>query len=263
MNLRISGSYIELCTKASIRAGRHARKRKEDTNIDKKDDDTYVTEADKECEDIIRKILSRETEIPIVGEEKGRNSVEKDTYWLVDPIDGTQNYAYKQPLYGSSITLIKDNTPYLCSFYMPEMDYLFYGKKDEGAYLNQDKLSVSNETDINNSYLNLSGYNMPGNISELSKELNNWIQTFSCAIQSESWVSAGWNDVFICDELRPWDLSTGTLLVREAGGVVERIDSPKNDWEYLSHGGIIMGNKEIVKDSKTKIPQELINRMTQ
>lgn len=255
--LEISDDLLLECVNAAVKGANIAEEEKFTTDKSKKDDNTFVTEADKRAEKKIREELNENTDYSIVGEEHGGN-LDSDSYWLVDPIDGTQNYAYKQPLYGTAVALIEDDNPVLGCFYMPELEYLFYAKEDNGAYLNNDKIHVSELEDLTESYITLTGYNIPQNMTPILENINRWGQSFSCALQSECWVANGWNDVCVAGKLHPWDLGTGTIMVREAGGVVKTLDGD-DKWSSIKNGGTIMGNKNLVDLIIEELPEEIKN----
>jgi len=180
----------------------------------------------------------------------------------VDPIDGTQNYVYNQPLYGISICLVKNQEPYIGVFYMPELEYCFTAELENGAFLNNEPLSVSNQTELLETYCVTRGHNSSVTHSEIASMNRGWSQRFSCALQAEAWLSAGWLDYGVFGPIYPWDFATGVLLVREAGGYVTHIKSNKTDWNNLMNGCLIMANSpELAETVQSRLSDETISKL--
>jgi len=255
-NLQIEDARLETAVVAAKRAGQRASSVKHTTNTDEKGNGTIVTEADREAESTIRDELKNSYEYPILGEEFGGDIENTDTYWVVDPIDGTRNFANKQPLYGTAIALVEDGEPTVGVFYMPELDNLFYAVDGKGAYRNQTKITVSEETDFSNAYYTISGIGRTKLHPHVS-QLNRWIQQLGCALMSESWIASGWADVGVFGAFGPWDVAVGVILIREADGVVKTISSHSTDWEEIKDGRIVLGNEELVDSVLTQLPNEV------
>jgi len=119
-----------------------------DTEILKeyKEDDTPVTKADREAEDVIKKIIyDNFPEHSIIGEETGHTKKQESYTWHIDPLDGTRNFANGIPFFGVSIALAKDSDLIVGVVYNPVTQSLFYAEKNKGAYLNDKKIFVSKE----------------------------------------------------------------------------------------------------------------------
>jgi myo-inositol-1(or 4)-monophosphatase len=249
-SVEINDELLDIAVGSAVYGGLYAEDKIESVSNERKSDNSFVTEADKQIESQIRENLETRTPFPVLGEEYGSDTPESDSYWAVDPIDGTQNYAYQQPLYATSVGLIMDNEPVIGVIYFPELEYLFYAKQGEGAYRNATPLKVQTTdksyTDI---YSSVTGLNSEQVYTPICNELNDWIQTFSCAVQSHSWTAAGWSDICITGRIYPWDLAAGVLLIREAGGTVQSIQGGSTDWNQLLTGGSIGGPEEFVEYS--------------
>jgi fructose-1,6-bisphosphatase/inositol monophosphatase family enzyme len=120
-NIQISDERLDIAVMAAERAGDAASSVKNTTTQERKGNDTIVTEADKESEEIVREVLNENSTYPILGEEQGGDVKNEDTYWVVDPIDGTKNFSYQQPIYGNGVALVEDNEPVIGVFYMPDI----------------------------------------------------------------------------------------------------------------------------------------------
>jgi fructose-1,6-bisphosphatase/inositol monophosphatase family enzyme len=264
-NLQIDDNRLETVAKSAIVAGDTTVEVKNTTEKERKNNGTIVTEADREAEEIIRERLMDSYEYPILGEEFGGDIEKKDTYWVIDPIDGTHNFANQQPLYGTAIALVKDNEPTLGVFYMPELNYLFYAVKGEGAYRNNERLQVGNQLSVNEAYYSISGIGRTKLHSHVSK-INRWVQQLGSAVMAESWIASGWSDVGVFGALGPWDIATGTVLVRESGGIVKSIlGENSEDWSNIMEGRIVLGNERLVNnvlDSLSSDTEEIVKEAT-
>lgn len=256
-NLQISDERLDIAVKAAERAGNAARSVKHTTTQERKANDTIVTEADREAETIVREILTEESGLPILGEEHGGEVGEADSYWVVDPIDGTNNFSYEQPIYGSAVALVEENEPVLGVFYMPELDYLFYAVNGEGAYRNDEQLEVTEMEEFGQASVTISGKGREDFYDGLT-DVNSWVQILGCAVACESWVASGWSDCAVFGALAPWDMAVGVVLIREAGGVMRTVDGGDEDWESLKEGRVVMGNESIVNRVRSQLPRESV-----
>ncbi len=164
-----------------------------------------------------------------LAEESGSTGMNKPDVvrWVIDPLDGTVNFAHSLPIFSISIAA-ELNRELLCGvIYHPILDELFVAKKGMGATLNGRKISVSSNSDINSAFL-VTGfpYNVdrnPGHCVEhfvgiIRKGIP--IRRLGSAALDLAYVAAGRFDGFWEIELNPWDVAAGVLLVREAGGKV-------------------------------------------
>lgn len=243
--MEINDSLLQELEDIAKEAGYTAMNMKENINETTKENNTPLTEADKKTEKIIRKKLENKTDYPVIGEEFGGDYNEKNS-WIVDPIDGTKNYASGQPFYGTAIALVnKYDGPKLALFYMPELDNLYYAKENKGSYMNNSKISISKEKPTEKAYYVLSGKGRNTITEEVSK-YNEWIQQLGCALMSEALVASGQSDIGIFCALAPWDMAVGKLLVEEAGGVMKNINSESKRWDEVKNGKCIFGNEKTV-----------------
>lgn len=257
--LQIDDERLEDVVRTIREAGNRVATVKENVDSERKTDGSIVTEADREAENIIREDLKNSYAYPVLGEESGGNIDESDTYWVVDPIDGTRNFSNYQPLYGTSISLIEDGEPYLGVFYMPELDYIFYAVDGEGAYRNEEQIQVSSGVSTDEAYYCISGIGRTEIHSDVS-QLNRWVQQLGCAIMGESWVASGWCDIGVFGALGPWDIATGVVLVREAGGTAKCILSDNStNWDDMMNGKVLLGDEELVNEFLEEIPATAFN----
>lgn len=253
IDLCIQDSRLQFLVESAVEAGDLAESLKTNASQERKANGTIVTEADQKAEDSIRDAINSFSDYHIVGEEDGGEITDADTYWVIDPIDGTRNFSYQQPFYGTAIAFVEDNEPTAGVFYMPELDNVFYACEDKGAYRNRTKLSVTDKKTISDSYVILSGKGrteiQPG-VSELTKQN----QQLGSAVMGEGWISSGWADVGVYGALAPWDMAVGQILVKEAGGVMKEISTTNQMWDSVAEGKVVFGNESIVDEFISQLP---------
>jgi myo-inositol-1(or 4)-monophosphatase len=223
--------FLNTAVEAAKEAGRIQRERfGEDLKIEHKGEINLVTEVDYQCEKAIIDIIKRDyPEHEILTEEAGTvKAPSKSRYkWIIDPLDGTTNYAHTYPCFCASVGLEIDGEIVAGAVYNPMLDELFTGIKGEGAYLNGKRLMVSKVADIGESLL-ATGF--PYDIRH-SKEnnLNHFcnfavraqaIRRPGSAVLDLSYLAAGRFDGFWELKLNPWDMAASSLIVKEAGGMI-------------------------------------------
>ena len=194
-----------------------------------------VTEADHAAEkaiiDIITEdfpehnILSEEAgEVLIIGRKQG---VDSEYKWIIDPIDGTVNFANGIPICCVSIGLEHNGKIIMGAVYNPNMNEFFVAEKGEGATLNDKKIHVSDKTEVIKSclvtgfpYTYLDEPNGPLQIFETFIRQGIAIRRLGSAAIDLCWVAAGRFDGFYEHKLHAWDSAAGFLMVEEAGGKV-------------------------------------------
>jgi len=207
----------------------------------------FVSEYDLASEKlIIEKIRQHYPEHGIYSEEAGDESTESDFLWVLDPLDGTHNFIYGLPYYGVSIGLLEKGKPIVGVIYLPETDELVYATKNQGAYINDEKIRVSKRPFDKAAVFFQSSYPYSDKKPyELIQEVTNHIQSmriYGVAVESIKYVAKGCADAYVMHHVRPHDVAAGTLIIEEAGGRVSdfgakpwRMDS-KN---WLASNGVI------------------------
>ncbi|MEJ5285603.1 MAG: Inositol-1-monophosphatase [Candidatus Kapaibacterium sp.] len=189
-----------------------------------------VTEYDNRSEEfIINNLKKHFPDFSFLAEESGQSNNNKNNgyVWVIDPLDGTVNYAHNLPIFSVSIALIKEKNVLCGVIYNPILDEMFVAEKNKGAYLNDTRLSVSNCDKLDNSFL-VTGfpYNIDSNpghcVDQFVQMLKRGIpvRRLGSAALDLAYVAAGRFDGFWEINLNPWDVAAGFLLVEEAGGVV-------------------------------------------
>ncbi|MDN3311148.1 inositol monophosphatase family protein [Microbacterium oryzae] len=189
-----------------------------------------VTEADREVETLIRSRLAEaRPEDGFLGEESGAEEGTSGITWVVDPIDGTVNYAFGQPAYGVSIAAVSGPPeptgwePLAGVVVAPVLDEVFSAARGHGAHLGERRLSVTMETPAGALIATGFGYDPEthaGALDELRKvmPIARDIRRAGAASLDLAYVAAGRLDAYYERGLKPWDMAAGALLVSEAGG---------------------------------------------
>jgi myo-inositol-1(or 4)-monophosphatase len=227
----------ELAIETALAAGAVLRERLSlDRTIDFKGAIDLVTDADRASEELVeRAITSRFPEHRFVGEEttflSGDTPAGSELYtWLVDPLDGTTNYAHRYPHFAVSIALEHAGKVILGVVYDPMRDELFVAERGGGATLNGIPIAVSRIDTLERSLLGTGFPYAPEERSENARVWNGFlalsqgVRRDGSAALNLCYVAAGRLDGFWERPLNAWDLAAGSLLVEEAGGVVAGYD---------------------------------------
>lgn len=188
----------------------------------------FVTEFDKASESaIISFIRDQYPSHNFLAEESGFSiQSEDEILWIIDPLDGTTNFAHHIPLFTISIAAYHQNKGLCGVIYQPITQELFIVEKGKGAYLNEKRLQVSATKNLEEAIIIAS---LPYDISCIpSFNLQNLInivqkgavlRNLGSAALALAYIAAGKVDAFWMYNLYPWDLAAGQLLIEEAGGI--------------------------------------------
>lgn len=213
-----------------------------------------VTRADKESEAfLIREIAKTFPEHAVLGEESGEHDGTSDYRWVVDPLDGTNNYSQGLPIFTVSIGLQYKQQTLLGVVYAPYFDELYTAVKGQGAFLNGKRIHVSGKSDLAHSVLgtgfpydkDVNPDNNAGNVGTILPHIRG-LRRMGSAAYDLCCTAAGWLDGYWELSLNPWDMCAGALMVEEAGGIVV----PFRENRGIS---IIAGNMQLVEKIGQKI----------
>lgn len=187
-----------------------------------------VTEADHAAEKAIIEVIKQDyPDHFILSEESGAIPSTSEYKWIIDPIDGTVNFANGIPLCCVSIGLEKSGEMILGAVYNPILREFYFAQKGFGATLNEKMIRVSTKANVSNSclvtgfpYTYLDEKNGPLEIFEKLIRKGIPVRRLGSAAMDLCWVAAGRFDGFYEHKLQPWDSAAGSLIVEEAGGRV-------------------------------------------
>jgi myo-inositol-1(or 4)-monophosphatase len=187
-----------------------------------------VTDADHASEALVVSAISRQyPDHAIVAEEGGGTAAETGYTWLIDPLDGTNNYAHGLPVFSVSLALLHDGAPLLGVIYDPTRDELFAAERGQGARCNGRRISVSESQTLATSLLATGfPYDYATNPDNNAREFTTLagrvqgVRRLGSAALDLAYVAMGRFDAFWELRLQPWDSAAGAVLVTEAGGRV-------------------------------------------
>jgi myo-inositol-1(or 4)-monophosphatase len=216
-----------------------------------------VTDFDNRAQKMIFEYLSdRFPDHDFLGEEDLKQERGREFRWIIDPLDGTTNYAHGFPIFCVSIALEQEGDVLMGVVYDPMRDEMFSAVKDEGARLDGKALHVSRVDDLNKS---LVATGFPYDIRE--SEVNNIdhfnhflvrvqaIRRCGSAAMDLCYIACGRFDGFWELKLHPWDVAAGALVVQEAGG---RITDFQNR-EFSVFGSEILATNGLIHDQMVEV----------
>ena len=244
--------FKQVLLEATIEAGKIIQERFQGSfRIDSKEGiNNLVTEVDTLAETrIIEVIKSYFPEHSIISEEVGELTQDSEYKWVIDPIDGTVNFAHGIPICCSSIALTLNGQPIVGSVYNPMMNELFVAEKGKGATLNGTPISVSKKATFETACL-VTGfpYKWPDTKEHPIKVFERIVlqglpvRRLGSAAIDLAWVACGRFDGFWEYNLSPWDSAAGYLLEEEAGGKITNFKGAPStliDRQTLATNGLI------------------------
>jgi myo-inositol-1(or 4)-monophosphatase len=212
----------------------------------------YFCEVDIKAEQaIIATILKAYPDHGIHAEESGNYQEDSDYIWVIDPLDGTKNFIHGFPFYAVSIALRVKSKIEHAVVYDPLRHECFSASRGRGARLNDRRIRVSKETQINKAMLSAG---MPIRHPKLVERYMRGYRRFvgqcsatrvtGSAALDLAYVACGRLDGFWGLDLKPWDVAAGVLLVQEAGGLISNLAGEEHT---LEQGNVIAGPPKIFK----------------
>jgi len=243
--------YLEVAVAAALAAGRLQRERLGTVlSVAFKGEIDLVTEVDRESEALIVGMLRGVfPDTDVVAEENDYGARRTRLAWIVDPLDGTTNFAHGLPWFAVSIALEVEGEIRVGVIYHPALDELFTAVRGSGAFLNGRRLAVSDRAPIKNSLL-ASGFpydrtwENENNLDLFCRfqMATRGVRRFGAAALDLAYVAAGRYDGFWECKLKPWDVAAGRLLVEEAGGrVTNHAGEPYSVYDHriLASNGLL------------------------
>jgi myo-inositol-1(or 4)-monophosphatase len=226
--------FLATAIEAVVRAGDVMMSRfGSDVRVDKKGEIDLVTEVDLAIEREFRQtIAARFPEHSILGEEfGGSQTIPEGPCWVFDPLDGTTNFAHGVPIFCASLALEVDGVAEVGAVYDPTRRELFTAERGLGAWLNGQPIRVSDTSQLVDALL-VTGfpYDVHNRVDEIVGLFGAFVgraravRRLGSAAIDLAYIAAGRMDGFWESDLKPWDMSAGSLIVAEAGGRVTAMD---------------------------------------
>jgi myo-inositol-1(or 4)-monophosphatase len=194
-------------------------------NVTSKGYRDIVTEVDIAAESIIIDLIGeRFPDHAILSEEAGGAAIGAGHTWVIDPLDGTTNYARRIPFSCTSVGVLEDGEPIAGAIYDPLRDQTFSAERGKGATLNGERIHVSSASPLSHTALALDwGHGDATRAQALDLVLRiaprcGTLRALGSAALALAYVAAGWLDGYFNLALKPWDAAAGLLIVAEAGG---------------------------------------------
>ena len=230
----------------------------------KESDGSIVTETDIQSEKLILDILDKHPgKFNIISEECGFIHAGSEYTWVIDPIDGTSNFAAGLPWFGVIMALMKDKIPILGGMYLPMEEALYFAEKDKGAWRNDEPINVNSARELKDTLLAYSFDHSrdPGKtasemklIEKIAANVRNIRSTNS--LVDFCYVADGRLGAVINQTTKIWDIAGPSLIILEAGGSVCNIQ--KNELDFDVSAGSISNNYSIVASGKL-VHKELLS----
>lgn len=230
------------------------------TKVEKKGDIDLVTEADLQSEKIILDIIGGNfPRDSILTEEAGEYNRFPERVWIIDPLDGTTNFAHTFPFFAVSIALEVEREMVLGVVFDPHMGEHFEAVKGMGAFLNKKPLKVSKTRDLKESLL-ATGFpyyihKKPQRLMALFEKmivLTQGVRRPGSAAIDLCYVAAGRVDGFWEEGLEPWDTAAGCVIVSEAGGRLSTFE----DTPYTPYSKNIVASNGSIHEQMLKAINE-------
>lgn len=224
----------------------------------------FVTQMDVAVQEYLRKELAKiNPDIILLAEEQDNGQVDTaKAYWILDPIDGTQNYIRHMGLSAIGLAYYADGDLQTGIVYNPFTKELFHAVRGKGAFLNGRPIHVTATEALADSLIAIgtSPYDRQytdSNFVLFKDVFQSCLDIRRCgsACLDLACVAAGRMDVYFERNLKPWDMAAGILLVQEAGGIVT--DYQGNPPSIIKNGDIVAGNGAVHKELLARISQQL------
>ena len=213
-NLNLMIKAVEKASKSVIRDFGEVEK----LQVSKKGPYDFVTKTDKYVEKILIEELSKSKKnYSFITEETGKiNNKDKENFWIIDPIDGTTNFLHGIPHFAICVAFKSREEIISGLVFDPIKDEMFFAEKNKGTYLNNQRLRVSNKSSLDDCLFSSN--------HEGVKYSNLNMRYSGCASLDLAYVASGRLDGFFHNTINLWDVAAGSLMVEEAGGIVNDLN---------------------------------------
>jgi len=193
----------------------------EKLQVSKKGPKDFVTKTDKRVEKILIEELSKtKKNYSFISEETGKIlNKNKSIFWVIDPIDGTTNFLHGIPHFALSVALQIEGEITTGLIFDPIKNEIFYGEKNGGSYFNNNRIRVSNKSNMEEC---LFASNNEG-VKSIYPRLN--LRNTGCAALDLAYVGCGRFDGYFHNKINLWDIAAGKIIIEEAGGKINNIDN--------------------------------------
>ena len=250
-------ALLNIMVQAALKAGRALTRdfgEVENLQVSRKGPADFVSNADRRAEQIVFDILQKaRPTYAFLMEERGEiHGTDGQHRWIVDPLDGTTNFLHGIPIFAVAIALERAGEIVASVVYNPVMDEMFTAEKGGGAWLGERRrLRVAGRRHLSDSVV-VTGINSRGSAGDVHQlrqlaavsPAAAGIRRTGSASMDFAWLAAGRFDGYWEDQLKPWDVAPGSLLLREAGGILTDYAGAAGS---IANGQVVAGNETIHK----------------
>lgn len=192
--------------------------------VELKADETPVTRADRQAEEVMRHLIRKEfPNHGIIGEEFGKENESAELVWMLDPIDGTISFASGCPLFGTLICLLHDGQPILGAINQPILDILCIGDNNQttvnGARVQMREVEeLSEATLLTTDVVHIAEYQKQAgfeNLVQQTRIFRTWGDCYGYLL-----LASGWADIMLDPIMNPWDILPVIPIIRGANGII-------------------------------------------
>jgi myo-inositol-1(or 4)-monophosphatase len=249
----------------SMRIGKfiaEERKKIQPSDIEKKGASDFVSYVDKTSEkQFVEGLKEIFPAAGFIAEEDSTLQKQERYNWIIDPLDGTTNFLHGVPCFATSVALTENNKPVLGVIFEINMKECFYAWKNGGAWMNGEKISVSNSPSLKDSLV------ATGFAYQAQEWHDKYIALFSDVQRSSiglrrlgsaatdiAYVACGRFDAYYEYGIHAWDVAAGAILVQEAGGIVTDFSGGE---DFIFSEKFVCGNKNVHAELLPKIQLHL------
>ena len=195
----------------------------EKLQVSKKGPKDFVTKTDKRVEKtLVEELTKSKKNFSFITEETGKIiNKNKNVFWIIDPIDGTTNFLHGIPHFAISLALKFDDVITIGLIFDPIKNEIFYAEKNNGSYLNNSRIRVSNKSNLEECLFATNNYGT----QVVYPKLN--LRNSGCAALDMAYVGCGRFDGYFHNNINLWDIAAGKIIIEEAGGKVNNINGFK------------------------------------
>ena len=222
----------------------------ENLQVSKKGPGDFVTISDQKIEERLKNNLkkARPNFGFITEESKDIQGADNDSFWIIDPIDGTNNFIHGIPHFCVTIAAMNAGEIIAGIVYDPIKSEMFYAQKGYGAFVNNSRIRVSSRNNISDALLATGSFSAKckdnehvERVARISK-LSASIRQFGSTALDLAYVAAGRFDGYFNNNLKLWDIAAGIILIKEAGGIIKSYD---NDDKIIDKASIVASNHDL------------------
>lgn len=229
VHLPTQSSIMTVMTKAAVKASKGLLRdfsELENLQVSIKDNKGFVTNADVKADKIIKEeLLYARPNFSVLSEESGEIVGSDPSYkWIIDPLDGTNNYMHGFPHWAISIALEKNDEIIAAVTFDPIRNEMFWAEKGRGSYINDKKIKVSGKRTMHDALISF--VTLGEDIDAVCSSYAASIRRTGSTTLNMAYLAAGRFDLLLSsqNDTNQWDIAAGVLLIKEAGGVLATKD---------------------------------------